>query len=210
MSASGFNPASSGQSGQNSSQGLWQLIGQFLGHHDDPYKDANEAASPFYDKAQANQNPFIQRGNTAGNSYADWTNSQKDPSSFINNLMGKYQESPWAHNLQQQNIRAGTAAASADGTIGSTPFAQQLQQNSNNISSQDQNQWLGNVLGINTNYGNGLNNQVNQGQNAANTSSQLFQTQGNNAGSAAYGSTAGKNQQNDDMWASLAKFMSGT
>ena len=115
--------------------------------------------------------------------------------------MGQYQESPYAQYLQKQSMRAGTNAASASGLTGSTPFAQQLQQNAGNIANQDQNQWLQNVLGINTQYGQGQNNLINSGQNSANTLSSLYNQMGQNMGEAAYGKQAGKQQ---DFWNTIA------
>ena len=77
--------------------------------------------------------------------YQDWLQTQKDPSKFINDQMANYQESPYAHYLQQQSMRAGQNAASASGLSGSTPLMQQMQQNSGQIASGDMNQWLQNV-----------------------------------------------------------------
>ena len=74
---------------------------------------------------------------------------------------------------------------------------QQMQQNASNIASQDMNQWLQNVLGINTQYGQGQNNLMQGGQNAANSLANLYNQMGQNMGSAAYGKESG-NQ--NDFW----------
>ena len=81
--------------------------------------------------------------------------------------------------------------------MGSTPLMQQLQQNAGNIASQDQNQWLQNVLGINTQYGQGQQNLMTGGQNAANSLTNMYNQMGQNMGQAAYGKEAGKKQ---DFW----------
>ena len=125
----------------------------------------------------------------------------KDPSQFINNLMGKYYQSPWAKNMIQQSNNAGTNAASASGLTGSTPFAQQLQQNAGNISSQDQNNWLQNVLGINTQYGAGQQSLANMGQSSANTLGDIY----NRIGEGAYGARAGENQDRNNMMSGFLK-----
>jgi uncharacterized phage infection (PIP) family protein YhgE len=154
--------------------GLAGLFGGLFGDSGKPY-DKNQE---YLEKAQQSYGP-----------YQEWLNSQKDPTQFINNAMGQYQESPYAHNQQLQSMRAGQNAASAGGLSGSSPLYQQLQQNAGNISSHDQNQWLNHVLGINTQYGQGQ-------QQYGNAMSSLYDKMGENA----YGKQAGKNQ---DFWNSI-------
>jgi len=190
--------------GGNQSQGLGlfpggfssigQLLGGLFGNSGKPYEKAGKQYEKYFQGAQGFQNPFFNAGQQGTQKYQNWLQGQQDPSAFINKLMGQYHESPFAHNLQQQSMRAGQNAASAEGTLGSTPFAQQLQQNAGQISSADQNQWLQNVLGINTQYGQGQQNLMQGGQNAANILSQLFSNQGNNMAGTAFGQQAGKNQ----------------
>lgn len=177
--------------------GLGGLLGGLFGDSGSPYGDAMKQYQEWANKAQNVQNPFLNAGTGAIGDYQKWLQGQQDPSKFINVLMNQYQESPFAKYQQQQGIRAGQNAASASGLIGSTPFAQQLQQNAQNISSQDQNQWLQNVLGINTQYGQGQQNLINGGQNAANALTGLYNNMGQQMGQAAYGQKAGQNQ---DFW----------
>jgi hypothetical protein len=127
----------------------------------------------------------------------------QDPTAFINNLMGGYQESPYAHYQQEQGMRAGTNMASASGLTGSTPFAQQLQENSQNISSKDMDQWLQNVLGINTQYGQGLNTNINRGQQSGNMLSNIYSNLGNQMGGGAFGSTMANNAKFSDILSGL-------
>lgn len=169
--------------------GLGGLLGGLFGHSDKPY----DAYDKWQQQAQNTQQPYQNAGTGALGNYQEWLNSQKDPTAFINKIMGNYQQSPYAKYLQQQSLNAGQNAASASGLTGSTPLFQQLEQNAGNISSQDMNQWLQNVLGINTQYGQGQQNLINGGQNAANSLTNIF----NNRGEAAYGREAGKNQ---DFW----------
>ena len=126
--------------------GLLDLLEGMFRHSDKPY--------------QQNQD-YLQKGLESYGPYKEWLEQHKNPNEFVNNLMGDYSESPYAHNLQQQSLRAGQNAASASGLSGSTPLMQQLQQNAGNITSQDQNQWLQNVLGVDTNYGNGQKDYAN-------------------------------------------------
>jgi len=143
------------------------------------------------------QMPFYNAGTGAIGDYQKWLSGMKDPSQFINSQMSQYQQSPWAQYEQNQSIRSGQNAASATGLSGSTPFAQQLQQNATNISSGDMQNWLGNVLGVNQQYGAGLNNLMGYGANSANQLTDLYGKMGANMGQMAYGKRQGQN--NDFM-----------
>lgn len=177
--------------------GAASLIGGLFGNSGDPYKQAGNAYQQWAQKGAAAQNPFWQAGANAIPDYQKWLQSQSDPSQFINNMMNNYQQSPWAKYSQQQGMRAGENAASASGMMGSTPFVQAMQQNAQNISSGDMQNWLQNVLGINTQYGQGEQNLMQGGQGAANALSQMYGNMGDYMGGAAYGQSAGGQ---NDMW----------
>jgi hypothetical protein len=184
------------QSGQMMS-GLGGLLGGLFGDSGAPYDAAMDQYQQWGNKAQNVQNPFLQAGQGGINNYQNWLQGQQNPSQFINNLMGQYQQSPWAKYQQQQAMRMANNMGSASGLTGSTPLQLQAQQNASNISSQDMNQWLQNVLGINTQYGQGQQNLVQGGQGAANALTNMYGDMGKNMGEAAYGKEAG-NQ--NDMW----------
>lgn len=181
----------------NFASGLTGILGGLFGNSGAPYDKAMDQYRQWATVAQNTQNPFYNAGTSAIPNYQNWSQSMQDPSSFINNLMGQYKESPNSRYLQQESMRAGQNAASAGGLTGSTPLMNQLQQNAANISSQDQNQWLQNVLGINNQYGQSQQNLMGMGANSANALTNLFGNMGQQMGEAAYGSEAG-NQQ--DMW----------
>lgn len=176
------------------------FLGGFFGDSGGGYDDAMKQYEEWANKAQGTQQPFLNAGVNGLNNYQEWLARQKDPSGFINNLVSQYKESPYAQFLQKQSLRTGQNAASASGLSGSTPLMQQLQQNAGNIASQDQNQWLQHVLGINTQYGQGQHNLVQGGQNAANALTNLYSQMGPQMGEAAYGKHAGDEQ---DFWNTL-------
>lgn len=177
--------------------GLGGLFGGLFGDSGKPYDKAMKQYQQWNDKAAQGLNPYNTAGQGAISNYQQWLESQKNPSEFINKQMQNYQASPYSQYLQQQAMNAGQNAASASGLMGSTPMMQQMQQNASNIASQDMNQWLQNVLGINTQYGQGQNNLMQGGQNAANSLANLYNQMGQNMGSAAYGKESG-NQ--NDFW----------
>lgn len=177
--------------------GFGGLLGGLFGNSGSPYEDAMKQYQDWYNKSQQNSQPYVDAGKQGLGNYQDWLNKQKDPTKFINDLTSQYSESPYAQYLQKQSLHAGQNAASASGLSGSTPLFQQLQQNAGDISSKDQNSWLQNVLGINTQYGQGQNNLVQTGANATNSLNGLNSEMGKQMGEAAYGQRAGRRQ---DFW----------
>jgi len=200
---SGFNPMSmmggggggmGGFGGSPSMGGLSQFLNGQFGNSGAPYEKGGQAYDKYFQQAKGFQNPFFNFGQQGMQGMGDWLSSMKDPSKFINNQMQNYQESPWAKYMQDQAMKTGQNAGSATGLTGSTPLMQQMQQNAGGIASQDMNQWLQNVLGINTQYGQGLSNQMGYGQHAGDMLSQLAAQAGDYMGSAAYGKEYGKQQ----------------
>jgi len=168
----GFDP-------QMAQQGFGGLLGGLFSDSAKPYNTAINQYQKYANQAQSTQQPYLEAGQQAIPAYQQWLQGQQNPSEFMNNLMGQYQESPYAQYLQKQSLRAGQNAASASGLSGSTPLMQQLQQNSGNIASGDLNGWLQNVLGINTQYGQGQQNLMQGGQQAANSLSNIYGNLGN-------------------------------
>lgn len=177
--------------------GLGGLLGGLFGDSGKPYDSAMEQYQKYMQMAKNTQQPYLNAGKGAIGDYQTWLNGQKDPAQFINGLMGDYQESPYAHMLQQQAMNAGNNSASASGMMGSSALMQQQQQNAGQIASGDMNSWLQNVLGINTQYGQGQQNLMTGGQNAANSLTNMYNNMGQQMGEAAYGKEAGKN---NDFW----------
>lgn len=187
------------------SQGLTQMFGGIFGHSDKPYREAKKILEDYLGRARDTQNPFLDMGKSAIPKYQEWLNGMKDPSGFINGLMNNYGESPWAKFQQEQALRASGNAGSAAGLGGSTPMSQFNQQNARDISSQDMDKWLQNVLGINKEYGTGLGNEINSGQHAADSLTNLYSDMGSSIAGAKYGQQAAKNKDRNDIWGGAFK-----
>lgn len=181
--------------------GLFDSLGSIAGglFGNDPNKEAMKQYKKYANKAANYQNPFFNAGTGAIPDYQNYLNNMKDPSKFINDLMGGYNESPYSKYLQDQSMRAANNMGSANGLSGSTPLTQFAQENASNIASGDMNQWLQNVLGINNQYGSGLNNLMGMGQGAANNLSNIFGNLGGQMGGAAAGSQNYQNKQISDI-----------
>jgi hypothetical protein len=172
--------------------GLGGVLGGLFGDSGKPYDKAMEQYQNYFNQGKQTQQPFYDAGTQGIKGYQDWLNQQKNPTEFINKMMGDYQESPYAHQLQQQAMNAGNNAASASGMMGSSALMQQQQQNAGTIANQDMNQWLQNVLGINTQYGQGQNNLMNTGQTSANALTDMMNNMGKNMGEQSYNKEAAK------------------
>ena len=177
--------------------GAGGFLGGLFGDSGKPYDDAMQQYQQYMHMGEGVQKPYLNAGTQAIPEYQKWLQGQQDPSKFINGLMGNYQESPYAHMLQQQAMNAGNNSASASGMMGSSPLMQQQMQNAGQIASGDMNSWLQNVLGINTQFGQGQHNLLQGGQQAANSLTNMYNQMGTKMGEAAYGKEAGKQ---NDFW----------
>jgi len=129
------------QGAQNQMGGLSQLLGSLFTDPSKPWENAMDQLQNYFGQAQGMQMPFYNAGVNALGPLQGMLGNMSDPSSFVNNLMKNYNQSPTATYQLQQAQRAGNNAASASGMLGSTPFQQQSQQNAQGIVAGDQNQW---------------------------------------------------------------------
>lgn len=176
------------------------FLGGAFGNAGAPYAAAGNSYNQYANEGANALQPYNQAGEGAIPNYENWAAKMQDPSDFINNLMNKYQQSPWAKFMQQQGVRQAQNAGSAEGMVGSSPYNLQVEQNAENISSQDLQNWLGKTLGINQQYGNAQQNLMNTGVQSANALSQLYQNEANMNAQTAYGNQAGQNQDSNDMF----------
>lgn len=188
---------------------LGSLFGGAFGLMNNPYGDAANQFKKYSNKSAGYQNPFFNLGKESIGQYQDWLSGMKDPTEFLNNLIGNYQQSEGSKYLQDQAMKAATNAASASGLTGSTPFQLQAQQNASGIASQDMNNWLQNALGINNQYGQGLWGNIGAGQNAANNLSNIFGNLGSNLGGAKFGQHQLNNQNFSDIFSGLLGLFGG-
>lgn len=197
------------QAGQNASGALNQILGGLLGNSGAPYQAAGNEYQNWMNKGIGAYNPYYNAGVDSIGKYQNALNGMSNPSQFINNLMNQYQQSPYNRYLQNQGQRAVNNAASASGLLGSTPYQQQGIQTSQNIAQQGMNDWLNQVLGINTQYLGGEQNLMNQGFNAAQGIGGLYGQGAQYLGDAAYGQQAGENQDRANLWGGVEHLLFG-
>jgi hypothetical protein len=194
---------------QNFGGGLGGVLGGLFNNSGRPYQKASDAYGQGFGQAQQSQQPFYNAGVNSIGTYQDWLNKMSNPSGFVNNLMSGYQESPWAKFQTDQALRASNNQASAEGLIGSTPLAQRNADYARNISSQDMGNWMDRVLGVNTQYGQGVNNVMTGGQNAANNISNLQSMLAQLQGGAAFGQAQGEQKDRSGIIGGLLKMFMG-
>lgn len=178
--------------------GLGEMAGGIFGNSGSPFSAASNAYNQYAQQGAAAEQPYQQAGENAIGNYQKWAQSMSNPTQFNNQLMSQYQESPYAKFMQQQAIRSAQNAGSAEGMVGSSPYNLQVEQNASNISGQDMNNWMQNVLGLNTQYGNAEQNMMNTGANAANSLVNLYGNEANAQGEAAAGEAAGQNKDENN------------
>lgn len=184
---------------------LGGILGGLFGDYGAPYKKAGRELDRYFPQAQQYQQPFYQAGVGAIPQYQQWLSGMQNPSDFINNLMGQYQESPWAQYQQDQAIRAAQAMGSASGLSGSTPLTQFAEQQAAGISSQDMQNWLQKVLGINTEYGAGQLGLAGMGQGAGNQLTNLMSDYMINKAKLGFG----QENARQDQWGGLFRGLGG-
>lgn len=189
--------------------GLGSIFGNIFNDPRHPYSEAQRAYGPWMDRASNAYNPFYKAGTDAIGKFQGGLDQMANPSDFINKLMGNYKESDYSKYLQDQAGKAGINAASASGMIGSTPFAQQMQQNAAGIASQDMNQWLQNVLGINRDYLSGYGDLMHQGFNAATGQSNIFGQRAGDEGNLAYAKERAANERGKGILGGLFSMFGG-
>jgi hypothetical protein len=187
--------------------GLGSALGGIFGglFGKNPYKNASKEYERYANQAAGYQNPFFQAGTGALGDFQNYLKGMKDPSEFLNNLMKNYKESDYTKNLKSSAERSGINAASASGLIGSTPFLKQSQKNAGEIESAGMNDWLSNALGINKQYGSGLEDLIRGGQGAGNNLSNIFSQLGENKAGTSYGSDMARNKQMQDFFSGLMR-----
>jgi hypothetical protein len=185
--------------------GLLTLLGSFLGQ-----KDPGKKAAPYLNQigpmATERASPYIQQGQNAGNQlYGNYSSRVSDPVAHWEKLMEGYTPSKGFQLKQQDALRAASNTAAAGGYRGSPVDQQRQMEIANALASEDQYNWMNNILGIEGTGLTGLENFAGRGFTA---NQDLTQTLGNSLasqGELAYRSQSQKNKDIQDFFKMLTQ-----
>lgn len=139
---------------------------------------------------------YIKQGKESGtNVHGQYEDLLNDPQGFINKIMGGYQPSE-GYQFQKGQLEKQLGNTAAAGGIAGTPQDQMNQgQAIQGLLSQDQQQWLSNILGV---YGQGLQGEQGEATQGYNASEGLGGLLGNNLASQGGLAFQGAQQNNAD------------
>lgn len=188
--------------------GLGGGIGGLLGSlfMKDPASMANKYIGNVEQRTGQYLNPYINQGMGAmgqlGGQYSGLIN---DPSGMLAKFGANYKESPGFQNQMKQALAGAGHAAAAGGMAGSPQHEQQNMQLASDISAQDYNNYMNQVMGL---YGQGLQGQqgiANMGFGASQNMADNIAQQLAQQAAYAYQGQKGKNS----MWNSLFSGLGG-
>ncbi len=149
---------------------------------EDPAHDANKYLSQIPGVGQKYYNPFIERGQRAGNQLEGEYGKLLNPTSFIDEIMKHYSLSKGAEYERDELGRGIGATAAAGGIAGTPEHQKQFGEMASGIMSKDMQQYLQNALGV---YGMGLGGENDFFHTGYDASSNLADMIGGNLGSQA-------------------------
>lgn len=192
--------------------GISQFMGGAMGNSGAPYEKAGNAYNGAMDKyfpgAQSYLNPYSQGGANAFNNQANALNKMSDPNAFMDSIMSKYEESPWAAFERKYGNKGMINQNSASGMMGSGAALKASADYNQGLTSRDMQTYLNNILGINQQYLSGQSDMAHVGAGAAGQQSsqeaQMARDRADMDAQTAYGKQAGENRDRSDMWGGLA------
>lgn len=124
--------------------------------------------------------PYQQAGTSALGEYSNKISQMNDPVGFYNKIMDTYSTSPALKFQQQQGLEALKNNAAATGYTGSGQQLKDVMGYSQGLAQQGQQDYLNNVLGINTQALGGLSNISGMGEQAGSQMGDWTQQTGEN------------------------------
>lgn len=189
--------------------GLGSLFGGLFSHPEKAYDKAMQQYQQMLQMGGAGFNPFIQAGQGAIDPFKQSLSQMQDPTKYMESIMGKYQQSPFAKQQTEEAMRAAQNQASASGLLGSTPLIQESQKMAADISSKDMQQYLQNAMGIQGGYLSGLQGLMGQGLQGQGGLASLFGQMAPLMGDAAYGKQAAQEQKWPNIFGGLGGILGG-
>lgn len=177
--------------------------------HDDPQAAANQYLDKIPGMGREYLNPYIERGNQAGNQVSGEYDKLLNPNNFMDEIMKHFSESPGAQYQREQLGKGIGATAAAGGYAGNPEHQRQYGEMSNKIMSGDMQQYLQNALGI---YGKGLSGKediFNKGFGATNSLVDLLGGTLSSQGGLAFKSASDRNAERQALMSAIMKAAGG-
>lgn len=179
--------------------GLASLFSGLFGHPEKAYDKAMQQYQKMLQQGSQGFNPFIQAGQGAINPFMQSLNKMQDPTAYMKNIMGQYEESPFAKLQQERSMQSLQNMGSASGLTGSSALQRQGQEDAQKISSADMQQYLQNAMGIQGGYLGGLQNMMGMGLQGQNSFANMFSQAAPWMGDQAYN----KQRAQDQKWPNI-------
>lgn len=182
---------------------IYGELGKLFGGKN-PADKANQYIEQIPDIARQYYNPYIERGNKAYEEYDPVISGMtQDPTSYLNKILEGYEPSKGYETKRDEMLRAARNTAAAGGMAGSNQDVSLGTTIVDSLLSQDMQQWLQNVLGIQKTGLAGEQNLMNQGfQASGGLESDLANVLGQQAQYAFQGQRE-KNQRGQDILKAL-------
>lgn len=146
----------------------------YMWQRDDPMQDANKYMNQIPGMGKQYYNPFIQRGQRAGDSLEGEYGKMMNPTSFMDDIMKNYNMSAGA-TYERDKLGKGIGSTAAAGGFAGTPEHQrQYGEMADKIMSGDMQQYLSNALGIHDRGMSGEENFFNKGYDASSSLADLL------------------------------------
>lgn len=186
--------------------GVGSLLGSLFGNQENPYQEAAPIYNQYASQAQSQFNPYIQQGQDAGKTYnTHLSNLLENPTELQDSIASHYQQSPYAHYLNNQAMDASNYAAQLGGVAGTPQQQTQLGGVLAQINGQDLNNYVNNGMNAyNTGLG-GMSHLNDIGFQGAGSLANLFQKQGEDLASLKANEAIQNNQNSADMFGGLGQ-----
>jgi len=136
-----------------------------------------QGSQGLYNQGEGFLAPFMAREPGEYAAYMDFLNQVKDPNALYNQLSSQYKMSPEAQAQITTGQNNANNAAAASGMLGSGAEQTAAANLAQSVRSTDFDKYMQNVLGLRTQYGNGLQGLQNQGFQAAGEAGTLAEQQ---------------------------------
>jgi hypothetical protein len=121
----------------------------------------------YLQKALGYMSPYQKTGTNAMSDYFNMLRHGEDSQGMVNNIMGGYSESPSATFQRKQGLADISTGAAARGLLGSGSQARSMMNYGQDLTNQDMQQYLNNILGVRNSTMSGLGQLSRMGEQAA-------------------------------------------